>query len=316
MDVTTRSWWHRTCVFQEAVVSKDLILKCGKDEVSWSHFDKFCHTLLFGDNTSFIDLPAVLSIEITSEISAARKAAIQRRTLPLSHLVAWNRRRYATDPRDLVFSIIYLSTDSLDSSVMNLDYSPSNQLLDVYVQFVKHAIGNSGLDIICMSRGTDKLDWPSWVPDWTTFLNLGNLTYEKIELVFMDSLISSFSTPEVFKGRRKSERSEPSEYTASSIWHLSTVFFMSLSHFAQQVLASTPFSPWRKSAGSRVRSGILVPSTHGKLWKRTRLAFQRFWNPIRGVAYVSGGTVAEAFCRTLTTGRLLPGSRLEDGFTG
>jgi hypothetical protein len=161
IDIGMRPWFTRAWVLQRAAVSKDLTLKCGSDEISWEEFARFHDLLGTALGMSLFSLPTSLQeLDRVSDITSIREALTEGVTVPLSHLVAWNRWAYATDPGDLVFSLLNLSTDSQDS-VLQPDYSASNKPVDVFRQLVEHSVSQQTLDIICVSRGTPKLGWPS-----------------------------------------------------------------------------------------------------------------------------------------------------------
>ena len=56
---------------------------------------------------SLFSLPTSLQeLDRVSDITSIREALTEGVTVPLSHVVAWNRWAYATDLRDLVFSLL------------------------------------------------------------------------------------------------------------------------------------------------------------------------------------------------------------------
>lgn len=221
-DILMRPWWTRAWVLQEAAVSKCLTLQCGDDEIEWPSFQTFATGLSSVIDMSWIQVSSMPMLEDISRITAMRMVVSEGYPLPLSHLMAWNRWRRATDPRDQVFSLIGLSTDSQDS-ILQPDYSTSNQPTDVFHQLVKHCITMRSLDIICMSRGTDKPGWPSWLPDWDVYSAREETTNNSTEFTSADSLIVGFTDPEAVyfpKGIDRRDTTDrdflSSDYTASS----------------------------------------------------------------------------------------------------
>ena len=84
----------------------------------------------------------------------------------IGDLVARNRICQATDPRDMVYALLGLSTDG-EKECLQPDYSESSKTVTIYARLIEHTIMHGkDLDIIFL-RAPDlsKSDWPSWVPD-------------------------------------------------------------------------------------------------------------------------------------------------------
>jgi hypothetical protein len=69
---------------------------------------------------------------------------------------------------------------------------------------------------------------------------------------------------------------------------------------------------WVNSLFQKPRKDNGFLSLFWSLWRSVLLALRRLRDPIRDVGYVSGGTVAEAYLRTLMTDRWMAGHRLND----
>lgn len=187
-------WWTRAWVTQEAAVSRELILKCGEHEIPWSKYAAFTSNLLMAANTHQVSGNLGQGLGYVVDLTRLREAVSSGQPLPISHLVVWYRWRRATDPRDMVFSLLGLSTDCQDSALLYADYSPSITLVDVSLTLVEHSIEKQNLDILCMNRGTPTPNWPSWIPDWTVYAE-GKATEDNaMELSLMDSFIASFAS--------------------------------------------------------------------------------------------------------------------------
>ncbi|KAI9730146.1 MAG: hypothetical protein M1818_008240 [Claussenomyces sp. TS43310] len=169
-DVTERSWFRRIWAVQEIAVSKDALIVCGHDVITWPKFSSLLYAVLgemdalnfdvtFGDGAdAFVE-----RFRICKLVSAGLKAS-----LPV--LVANTRLLRSTDARDIVYALLGLACNVSNDVSLSPTYSPSTSRLHVYRTLVEHAIRvEQRLDIICLRRRYDQLggSWPSWIPDWS-----------------------------------------------------------------------------------------------------------------------------------------------------
>ncbi|OJJ75593.1 hypothetical protein ASPBRDRAFT_37887 [Aspergillus brasiliensis CBS 101740] len=169
-DLLMRPWWTRAWVLQEAVVSPALLIKCGADEMPWLALWSLARALSEGFLLSLSParfstrgLGKVFNIEIMRD-------AINKKMhkFTITQLIAWNRQQRSTDPRDKIFSLLGLARGSAANAIRP-DYSPHNTPLQVCLDLVKQSTEKGSLDIICMSQGSERSCWPSWVPEWDVY---------------------------------------------------------------------------------------------------------------------------------------------------
>jgi len=188
----SRPWWTRIWVVQEAGVSNAVILKCGSDEISWDIFCASVFTLghAMASGPSLDEVPAgVEKVLIVNTLGMLKILAKTGCPLPMSHLVAWNREAYATDPRDMIFGLLGLATDA-SASLLDPNYEATNTYLDVFRNLVEHSVrSNKSLDLICMDNKINPHQgWPSWIPNWMREVanadsGIGDLEYKIQPLV-------------------------------------------------------------------------------------------------------------------------------------
>ncbi|OJI85742.1 hypothetical protein ASPTUDRAFT_118842 [Aspergillus tubingensis CBS 134.48] len=165
-EVLMRPWWTRAWVLQEAVVSKCPIVKFGHQEIEWYYLWWLASGLVGGLNSPFLSAPEFAgTLKEVLKIQKMRDALEQKRQILLAQLVAWNRRQRSTDARDKIFSLLGLVSDT-PVYCLRPNYSASNKLVNVCLGLVEQSIGEGSLNIICMCQGSEKPNWPSWVPDW------------------------------------------------------------------------------------------------------------------------------------------------------
>lgn len=160
--IASRLWWSRAWVIQELAVSKNPVLKAGFDELPWSQ--------LYLPNSMSSWLLALTTNHLNRFLKDFHrhydmKASYERgNRLTITQLVTSHREALATDPRDMVFSLVGLAAGPM-TPLLAPDYSLSTR--EVFMNFVEHSITEEkSLDIICLSYGfAPEADRPSWVPD-------------------------------------------------------------------------------------------------------------------------------------------------------
>ncbi|GCB18024.1 heterokaryon incompatibility protein 6, OR allele [Aspergillus awamori] len=167
-DILRRPWWTRAWVLQEAVVSAELLVKCGNHEIAWESLWWLTITEYKGTHLRFPVRVSAGELEKLLNIQIMRDATKRGHEISLTQLVAWNRRQQSTDPRDKIFSLLGLVRGFPEYPIYP-DYSANNTLLVVCLCLVEQSIRNGSLDVISLSQGSEKPQWPSWVPDWDVY---------------------------------------------------------------------------------------------------------------------------------------------------
>jgi hypothetical protein len=167
-DLLKRPWWRRAWVTQEVALANRSTVLCGQDVLA---FEK----LAFGTMIAFNhDLNVFYGSEdgFTNNWNVTRKQEyrlkrVRGQDMPLHELLANNISSSATDPRDIIYSLLGLATDVKDAAELIPDYDATVEQL--YTNLVKfHVRKYNTIDLICVSRNPKKHDkLPSWVPDWS-----------------------------------------------------------------------------------------------------------------------------------------------------
>jgi hypothetical protein len=168
-NITSRSWWGRIWVIQEAAVAKSAILICSE------------HT---ADYYDFYTLYRLLEVDSNSQANFAWNTFTQpRRHLGCMHLaklpanlknrlsivfevLSSVRLLEASDPRDIIFGILGVS-ETFKSTLPSPDYCKTPT--EIYTQVTEAFLsGSQSLDILNSASGEDSaLELPSWVSDWS-----------------------------------------------------------------------------------------------------------------------------------------------------
>ncbi|KAM5341995.1 hypothetical protein ACJ41O_015026 [Fusarium nematophilum] len=150
-----REWFSRVWILQEATVCPDAIVKCGKDEISWTHFIEY-----YNWNTDFLPLETLGPI--SSRMSWKRDVPMD-----LFDAFASNEGSLATNPRDKIYGVLAFVRYK-DSINIKVDYSkdPSEIFLDFTRAILK---ARPNLDVLvrsCGDRPSSKDRLPSWSLSW------------------------------------------------------------------------------------------------------------------------------------------------------
>jgi hypothetical protein len=178
--ISSRSWFERLWVIQEAVLSRDLYLKCGKTVVGWDDFSLWCTTVESCGIRALIesDAPeakAQSGLSTVQELSTFR-AYVQSQDTPSSLLEALVMTRYANASvaKDKVYGVLGIAspmnsrTGVLEvlSAPIQPRYAEDVSVRDV---FLEAGIAEIPMEIFrilsCVDHGTPVS--PSWIPDWT-----------------------------------------------------------------------------------------------------------------------------------------------------
>ncbi|OJD32216.1 heterokaryon incompatibility protein [Diplodia corticola] len=177
-QLLNRPWFHRAWTFQEACLATSAELMCGHMCLPWTHVTKLALAL---ESTSLAQ--RILGFTADSILALAHVAAMtdesaQRAAPDLSSLLRLTRSRNATDPRDKVFALLGMLTESTNPGIQP-DYSGSNAVADVYTQCTRRVIAyEQDISILSNSLGPMQAsDIPSWVPDWRIPRRTATLRY-------------------------------------------------------------------------------------------------------------------------------------------
>jgi hypothetical protein len=174
-----RPWLSRLWTIQEAVLSRNLFVKCGQVVVSWEDLAAWCYVwehckllrwIATGDSENCKDcdiscskqrLPAGGSIINSLQSDRLQAMMLQEKEYLLNSLV---RTRYAqaTEPKDKIYGVL-----GITDSRITPDYSSTKTARDVYHEACLTQIPTLIYELLSSVDHDTPLN-PSWVPDWST----------------------------------------------------------------------------------------------------------------------------------------------------
>ncbi|KAF4617950.1 hypothetical protein G7Y89_g15032 [Cudoniella acicularis] len=188
---------------QEAILSQDLKFKYGLEEFS---FDRFRTLLEWELPKPGPQQEGARKITYMLNMVAFMRKGYTKK-FPIAQLAAWDRCKRATNPRDMLFGMCALASDS-DDPLLSLHYSSEITEVDVFINLVEHSFtSDKSLNIICMATPLDG-GWPSWLPNWTAsggrYIDLSHI-----------SLIDGFDPSALYRSSKEANWTTTSCYNAS-----------------------------------------------------------------------------------------------------
>ena len=172
-----RPWFNRVWVQQEAALCRHVRVFCGADSVEWDKLFSlawFIHPRQVGDypeyveaalGTLFHNLTAILEIQKFRIRTFNDTYKASRTAIYLLETLQSVRRFGATDPRDKVYAMQNLATDS--DQWLEVDYRVPWQI--VYVEVGRKCLENGWLDFLedaGKAHHEEGSVLPSWAPDY------------------------------------------------------------------------------------------------------------------------------------------------------
>ncbi|KAE8442774.1 hypothetical protein EG329_002862 [Mollisiaceae sp. DMI_Dod_QoI] len=188
----SRPYWSRVWIIQEFVVSPNVYLFCGRDEISYSVLHPACVALPLlrnfllrsiwdpsqqpksGHEIHFNELVKI-NIDSTTMYGLLGTRSIYQRGLdqPTSLFQAIcsaqiPHKPKAKDDKDLIFALLGMASD-----VINIGVSPDYDTTceEVYTSTARSMIYQGDVDVLSLAQHHSKelvRRLPSWVPDWRT----------------------------------------------------------------------------------------------------------------------------------------------------
>jgi Heterokaryon incompatibility protein (HET) len=178
-----RPWWSRVWVLQEIVWASDILVLCGRREVTWGTLHVASSKLPHLVSKTELAESAILNLAFSSTIGLLtlhRTLRVESLPISLEHTLTRVTVRSSTDPRDKVFGI--LNIVPISEWPFKPDYSRNTR--SIYVAVAKHILTKSRkltlLSCCQQPRYPIRQDHlrkkyqrqslaglPTWVPDWT-----------------------------------------------------------------------------------------------------------------------------------------------------
>jgi hypothetical protein len=162
-QLVTRQWFRRVWVIQELAVSRDALVLCGTESISW---DDLLRALSVQDslNLYLADHEVNACVFNLQNTRQMYRAGVREDLLTIL-----NRHRafISTDPRDKIFGIRALAKGGTSMSLVNHRLGTAALYTSIAVETIQTS---SNLDILSVPprfEGGNPHELPSWVPDWT-----------------------------------------------------------------------------------------------------------------------------------------------------
>lgn len=296
-DMVERQWFGRTWIIQEVVVSPSATLWCDDASLSWEDFQ--AGFLLFATRLlphRMDAVPNLLAYSQTVQLMATNHLvmtcpeAVDLLTILSNHIPA-----LATNPIDKVYGLLGLyemATGTTTDIVPNYN----NEIEPVFTETAAEIINKSdNLDILSVPRTKawdPERDLPSWVPDWSD-VGLGTSFSFKGQsgqyaLGFDAARTASVPRHAIVNGK---------------LLHVSGHKFQRITKIGDVM---NPYSEDSLSS-SRLRPISLMARMLTMWWKWEEVIYYR-----SGRDYPTGGSIKEAYARTLVLDQFTSGFEFED----
>ena len=159
-----RPWFLRMWTYQEVVLSRICVVRCGSYSMTWSDLSDSCLAFTHGGFDTFVDQ----NQRRVTELQVQRLRSRENKSTTLRSLLEANRFRNSTEPRDMIYALRGI----LDRSVAEaVTVSYTSPLADVYANAVKVCIKTEEsltvLGSVEYRRNEEsRVEMPSWVADW------------------------------------------------------------------------------------------------------------------------------------------------------
>jgi hypothetical protein len=153
-------WFERMWVVQEVGASQNVAVQIGGGSLLWQDFLRVVHYPHYNGKIRIENIGRVTGLE------KIRLGWNNGKRQPLRDLLWDTRYRYATDPRDKIYSLLGLMGDPMNK-LLQPDYTKS--VSEVFSNATHHLVAqHTSLDPICGQQIQGRReDLPSWVPDYT-----------------------------------------------------------------------------------------------------------------------------------------------------
>jgi hypothetical protein len=174
-----KPWFWRMWVLQEYQKSKKQIFQCGKMVMEAGFFWDFYYQV--GRSPQWLQLICIKGLVIQTgdqqalfgpffEIQQVFDVLkLTESKLPLHEILSRTRGCQATDPRDRVFAVVGMSSDS-GVDIIDYEAQLSTILTNISTNRIQAILASPSVsdvfDYLCMVHHSDVEDLPSWVPSF------------------------------------------------------------------------------------------------------------------------------------------------------
>ncbi|KAL8752311.1 MAG: hypothetical protein Q9199_005828 [Rusavskia elegans] len=282
ISLCSRPWFRRVWVVQEMLLARSVEMLCGHVFFEWFDLATVIRNL---------DRDGKLANVGYHDYGPHSPGTLNADTIPL---LAANRVREATDPRDRVYAIMGIVADKQLSTTLGVDYSHSTE--KVFEDIARYLIGRkASIEVLYEAGGPKNLTrLPSWAPDWTIgpqsslrgYEDMYNASGRSTPLMEFDESgprlhIRGFFVDEIHDlGTILVWSERPSSMTNDEPWHRisefleeSTSLIQGLGDHYTPEGGSTAEAFWRTLIGNKTFKDKFAP----RAWKYSKLfnAFQQ-----------------------------------------
>ncbi|KAK8102260.1 hypothetical protein PG984_015406 [Apiospora sp. TS-2023a] len=199
------TWFGRSWVFQELLLSSDPCVQCGHMRAPWVELLRLVFNARLSAQGRELATVSKLPLAMNGKFEAR---AFGNQTM--LDLIRVRTGSYATDPRDYFFSLMSLASDQQEvQSHLKIDYRQS--VRDVYVAAATYVLDTIGLHqylhthLACSSQSAPKSPFraalPDWVSDWSLKTPWIPDVSNRAEIPGSEDSSLPFPHAMVFKGR-------------------------------------------------------------------------------------------------------------------
>jgi hypothetical protein len=165
-------WAGRVWCAQEFLLNPELVLLCGRHEIEWFKLPGIVQLAFNGDippelHPTHNEDPLALRESLVSlwSMRASIFGIPTTRRFQLFELLCNTHPMRATDPRDKVYALLSVASDSRNLPIfVNYDCSAEQLYTSVATALVQEY---EPIELLNSNLGSKKLKLPSWVPDWS-----------------------------------------------------------------------------------------------------------------------------------------------------
>lgn len=166
VDLLNSPWFTRSWVIQEAILSKQVILRQGNFEIT---FEDLASAFMLIYELGWMQPSSKQTLAVLCQllaIAGGRKGAQANEFMPLLDLLCSFRSARTTDPRDKIYSVLGMTSHKADSAMITY----ARDVGDVYRQWTLSMIAaDQNLDVLStvgVFERHDSIVQDSWVTDW------------------------------------------------------------------------------------------------------------------------------------------------------